>query len=173
MSGSLNNAELRIRETYNSFCRAGFLFCAVVSAVCGVIAGYGVTDLYSSGESLFEIVGVALTAVLCFCFAVGIMRLYLELRIDQDRVAARAWPFPWTVVPIDQIITSEVVQVDPRRDYGGWGFKGLAQDRLIGGGGTTALRITYTHESGEKRKLTFLTDRADEALQRIALQRTR
>ena len=26
----------------------------------------------------------------------------------------------------------------------------------IGGGGTTALRITYTHKSGEEHKLTFL-----------------
>ncbi len=173
MSGSLNNGELRIRETYNSFCRAMFLLCAVMFAVCGVIAGYGVAELYSSGESDLAMAILALLAVLCLCCAVGILRQYLELRIDDNRVAARAWPFPWTVVPIDQILTSEVVQVDPRRDYGGWGFKGLAQDRLIGGGGTTALRITYTHESGEKRKLTFLTDRADEALQRIALQRTR
>ncbi|MDE0066431.1 MAG: hypothetical protein OXN44_06120, partial [Acidimicrobiaceae bacterium] len=59
------------------------------------------------------------------------------------------------------------------RDYGGWGLKGTKRDRLIGGGGTTALRITYTHESGEERKLTFLTDRADEAQQRIAQEQSR
>ncbi len=46
-------------------------------------------------------------------------------------------------------------------------------DRLIGGGGTTALRITYTHKSGEECKLTFLTDQAAEADQRIASVRTR
>ena len=110
---------------------------------------------------------------LSLCFAVGILLQYLEIRIGENSVAARAWPLPSTVVCIDQVVTSEVVQINPYRDYGGWGFRGPAQDRLIGGGGTTALRITYTHEPGETRKLTFLTDRADEALQRIASERTR
>ena len=89
------------------------------------------------------------------------------------QVTARAWPFPGTVVPIDQVLTSEVVKIDPLRDYGGWGIKGTRRDRLVGGGGTTALRITYTHESGEERKLTFLTDCADEADRRIVSQRKR
>ena len=173
MSGSLNNGELRIRESYNPWCRATFLVMAAVMAGFGVYAGYGVTDLYSSGESVLEMVGVALGSAFAFVMSFGLFRFHLELRISENRVAARAWPFPWTEVPIDQVLTSEVVQINPWRDYGGWGLKGSAQDRLIGGGGTTALRITYTHESGEKRKLTFLTDRADEALQRIALQRTR
>ena len=65
------------------------------------------------------------------------------------------------------------MRVPKMRDYGGWGLKGSRRDRLIGGDGTTALRITYTHESGEERKLTFLTDQADDADQRIASVRTR
>jgi len=77
------------------------------------------------------------------------------------------------VVPIDQVLTSEVVKIDPLRDYGGWGIKGTRRDRLVGGGGTTALRITYTHESGEERKLTFLTDRAEEAAALITDLRSR
>ena len=159
---------LRIRETYNPVCRTMFLVGAVVIAVLGAIGSYGVTDLYSSGESVFKVVGAALVTGLTFGVSFGLLRLHLELRIDRKRVAARAWPFPWTVVPIDQVLASEVVQIDPLWDYGGWGLKGIAQDRLIGGGGTTALRITYTHESGEERKLTFLTERAEEANQRIA-----
>ncbi len=115
----------------------------------------------------------ALVMVLCFAFSYVILRLHLELRIDDERVAARAWPFPPTVVPIDQVLKSEVVEIDPMRDYRGWGLKGTARDRLIGGGGTTALRITYTHESGEERKLTFLTERAAEADQRITSECTR
>lgn len=150
-----------------------FLVSAAVIAVLGVICGYGVTDLYSSGESVFKVVGAALGTVLTFVVSFGLLRLHLELRIDRKRVAARAWPFPWTVVPIDQVLASEVVQIDPLWDYGGWGLKGTRRDLLIGGGGTTALRITYTHESGEQRKLTFLTERAEEVEQIIASQLAR
>lgn len=154
-------------------CRAIFLVMAAIIAALGVISGYGVTDLYSSGESDFKVVGAALILVFFFVVSYGLSRLHLELRIGKKRVEARAWPSPWTVVPFDQILTSEVVKIDPFNDYGGWGLKRFEQDRLIGGGGTTALRVTYTHESGEKRKLTFLTDRADEADRRIALELTR
>ncbi len=164
---------LRIRETYNPVGRTMFIVMAVLIAGLGVIGGYGVTDLYSSGESVYKVVVAALVTVLAFVVSFVLLRLHLELRIDRKRVAARAWPFPWTVVPIDQVLASEVVQIDPLWDYGGWGLKGIAQDRLIGGTGTTAVRITYTHESGEQRKLTFLTERAEEANQRIASQRTR
>ena len=142
----------------------------MLTAAGGVICGYGVTDLYSSGESVFKVVVAALVTVLTFVVSFGLLRLHLELRIDRKRIATRAWPFPWTVVPIDQVLASEVVQIDPLRDYGGWGLKGITQDRLIGGGGTTAVRITYTHKSGEERKLTFLTDQAEEVNQRIASQ---
>ncbi len=76
------------------------------------------------------------------------------------------------MIPIDRVLNSEVVKIDPMRDYGGWGLKGTRRDKLIGGGGTSAIRITYTHKSGEERKLTFLTDQAEEVNQRIASQRT-
>ena len=109
--------------------------------------------------------------VLAFVVSYGLCRLRLELRISEKRVAARAWPSPWTVVSIDQVLGSEVVQINPFREYGGWGIKGTVQDRLIGGRGTRALRVTYTHASGEERKLTFLTDRAEQAQQRITWER--
>ena len=143
MSGSLGNGTLRIREPYNPVGRAMFLVSAAVIAVLGVICGYGVTDLYSSGESIFKVVGAALGTGLCFVCTYGLWRADLELRINDERIAARAWPFPSKVVPIDQVLKSEVVKIDPLRDYGGWGLKGTRRDMLIGGGGTTALRITY------------------------------
>ncbi len=184
MSGSLGNGPLTIRETYNRFCRVSFRVSAVMMAAIGAFCGYGAIDLYRSGESSFfyssressfKVMVLAslmflCLMVLCFVFSYGLLRMYLELRIDDERIAARAWPFPSTVVPIDQVLKSEVVEINPMWEYGGWGLKGTKRDRLIGGGGTTALRITYTHESGEERKLTFLTDRAEEVDQLIASQ---
>lgn len=173
MSESLCNAELTIREHYNPACRAMFLAGSAAIAAFGVFMCYGITDLYSSGESILEVVGVAIGAVSAFAVSYGLWHLHLELRISKEQVAARAWPFPWTVVPIDQVLASAVIQIDPFLDYGGWGLKGTERDRLIGGRGTTALRITYTHECGEERKLTFLSERADEAALRIAFEQTR
>ncbi len=147
-----------------------FLVSAAVIAGFAVFSGYGVMDLHSSGESIFKVIGAAVATVFCFVCTYGLWRADLELRIDDERIAARAWPFPSKVVPIDQVLESEVVKIDPLRDYGGWGLKGSRRDMLIGGGGTTALRITYTHESGEERKLAFLTDRAEEVDQLIASQ---
>ena len=143
-------------------------------AAIGAVCPYMVIELYSSEEEpSLKVLGTALIAllmVLCFVFSYGLLRMYLELRIDDERIAARAWPFPSTVVPIDQVLKSEVVEINPMWEYGGWGIKGTKRDRLIGGGGTTAVRITYIHESGEERKLTFLTERAEEVEQFIASQ---
>lgn len=157
-----------IRERYGIVIRAIFVISAAMVAGCGVFTGYGVLDLYYSDESILEVIALALTTVLTFVGSLVLWHLHLELQISEKQIAVRAWPSPWTKISIDQVLTSEVVEIDPFKDYGGWGIKGSEQDRLIGGRGTTALRITYTHESGGQRKLSFLTDRAEEANRRIA-----
>lgn len=169
---SESSGELIIREHYNRFCRSMFVLSAAVFAGGGLYAGYGVNDLYTSGESRLAVFGASLGTALLFVTAYGLLRQYLELRVNGTHIRARAWPFPWTKIGVEQVINSEIVEIDPFRDYGGWGMKGIAQDRLIGGGDTTALRITYTHESGETRKLTFLTDRAEEVDKFINIERT-
>ena len=144
---------------------------AVIIAAMGL--GFGFADVFDASRSGLERSGIAAIMILAVVVAYGLWRADLELRNNDERIAARAWPFPSKVVPIDQVLKSEVVKIDPMRDYGGWGLKGTRRDMLIGGGGTTALRITYTHESGEERKLTFLTERAEEADQLLTSQRTR
>ncbi|MCY3849927.1 MAG: hypothetical protein OXF75_03870 [Acidimicrobiaceae bacterium] len=168
MRESRDNETLKIREPYDPMFRAMFLVSAAIIAALGI--GFGVADLLDSSRSGIERIGATFGGTLGVVVAYGLWRADLELRINNTQVTARAWPFPGTVVPI---LASEVVKIDPLRDYGGWGLKGTRRDRLVGGGGTKALRITYTHESGEERKLTFLTERADQADAQITDLRSR
>ena len=170
MDEALQNETLEIREPYDPMFRALFLVSAGATIV---IMGFVVVDIADSTLSGLEGIGVAVAMIIGVVVAYGLWRADLVLRVDGERIAARAWPFRSTVVFIDQVLKSEVVTIDPLRDYRGWGLKGSRRDRLIGGGGTTALRITYLHESGEERKLTFLTERADEAERRITAGRIR
>ncbi len=170
MDETIQSGAMRIRETYAPMFRAMFLVCAGISVA---IAGFGVTGIIDSSLADLQRIGAAAGTIVCVAAAYILWRLDLDLRIDGERITARAWPLRSTVVPIDQVLNTEIVQIDPMGDYGGWGLKGTSQDKLIGGGGTTALRITYLHQSGEERKLTFLTDRADEAERRITAERTR
>lgn len=144
-----------------------------MNAGMGVFLGYEFTELRASGDSDLEAILSAMATVILFVVSYGLWNLHLELRINKTQISARAWPFQRTKISIDQVLTSETVKIDPFQDYNGWGIKGTRQDRLIGGGGTTALRITYNHESGEERKLTFLTDRAEEAAALITDLRSR
>ena len=171
MGRSSDDGPLKIREPYDPMFRAMFLVSAAIIAAMGV--GFGGAEILDSSRSGLERIGAAMGMTFGVVVAYGLWRADLELRINDERIAARAWPFPSKVVPIDQVLMTEVVKIDPMRDYGGWGLKGTRRDMLIGGGGTTALRITYTHKSGEERKLTFLTDQATDADRRIASVRTR
>ena len=167
MDEALQNETLKIREPYDPMFRAIFL---VSAGAIIVIIGFGVVDIADSTRSGLERIGVAMAMITGVVVAYSLWRADLVLRVDSERIAARAWPLRSTVVIINQVLKSEVVTIDPLRDYGGWGLKGSRRDKLIGGGGTTALRITYLHESGEERKLTFLTERADEAERRITTE---
>ena len=170
MDENMRTETLKIREPYDPMFRAMFLVSAVIILA---IIGFGFTDAFDPKRSSLERVGVSVAILFGIASAYVLWRLDLELRINSERVRARAWPLRSTVVPIDQITHTEIVTIDPLGDYGGWGLKGTKRDKLIGGGGTTALRITYLHESGEERKITFLTDRAEETEQRITAERTR
>jgi len=170
MDEVLQNKTLKIRESYDPMFRAIFL---VSAGAIIVMIGFGVVDIADSTLSGLERIGVAVAMITGVVVAYSLWRADLILSIDGERIAARAWPFRSTVVFINQVLKSEVVTIDPLRDYGGWGLKGSRRDKLIGGGGTTALRITYLHESGEERKLTFLTERADQAERRITTERIR
>lgn len=154
------------RESYDSVFRAIFLLNAVIIAALAL--GFGIAGIVDANKSGLQQLGTVAGMALGIAVAYGLWSAHLELRVDANTVSARAWPFRSVVVPIAQVVGSEVVEIDPFRDYKGWGIKGNRHDKLIGGKGTTAIRITYIHKSGEKRKLTFLTERADEAEQRIA-----
>ncbi|MCY3849925.1 MAG: hypothetical protein OXF75_03860 [Acidimicrobiaceae bacterium] len=170
MSESLGNGPLMIREPYDRVFKAALLVSTAINAA--LVAAWVVAEILgSSPSSLVMVIAVIAMAVSSYgVIMYGQKRAYSELQIDNVQVTAGVWPRRLAVILIEQVLTSEVVEINPREDYGGWGIKGSEQDRLIGGRGTTALRITYTHTSGEQRRLTFLTDRADEAQRRIVLE---
>ena len=117
MGESSENGYLKIREPYDPMLRPILLLNAVIIAGFGVFSGYG--DLHNSGESGLKVIGAAVATIACFVCTYGLWRADLELRINDERIAARAWPFPSKVVPVDQVLMTEVVKIDPMRDYGG------------------------------------------------------
>ena len=165
MDRSLRMEPWVTREPYDSVFRAIFLLNAAIIAALAL--GFGIAGIVDSNNSALQQLGSVVGMTLGIAVAYGLWRADLELRINDNTVSARAWPFRSVVVPIAQVVGSEVVEIDPLRDYRGWGIKGSRQDKLIGGKGTTAIRSTYIHESGEKRKLTFLTEQAAEAERQI------
>lgn len=167
MDYSLQKEPWVTRESYAPVFRAIFL--VIAAFIAAVTLGFTLPELVDANNSALRRLGAGLELAVSFLVAYGLWRSDFELRVDDKVVSARLWPFPSVVVPIDQVVSSEVVEIRPFRDYWGWGIKGTRRDMLIGGKGTRALRITYIHKkSGKERKLTILTGHADQAEQLIA-----
>lgn len=104
-------------------------------------------------------------------------RMRLELQIDDDGFAARVRPFRRVRVDARSVVNAEIVEVAPFGEFGGWWDKGTRSNRLLGGAGCTALRVSYRLDTGapEPRtcRLTILTthhERLLAALGRVAAQ---
>ncbi len=168
MSKSLDNGALTIREPYDRIFRLALLVSTAINLA--VVLGWIAAEFFGSSPSNLELIAavIAMSGSTSIVIAYGSWRAHLELRINDKRITVWVWPFRLTSIPVAQVLSSEVVKINPIRDCGRWGLKGTRRDKLIGGGGTTAVRITYTHKSGEERKLTFLTGQAEEAERRIA-----
>jgi len=173
MSESLEKGALMIREPYDRIFRPSFLFSTAITL--SVVLGWTVAEFFDSSPSNFELIAavITLSGSTSIVIAYGLWRAHLVLRVSDERITVSVWPFRLASIPVKQVLSSEVVKIDPMRDYGGWGLKGTRRDRLIGGGGTTGMRIIYIHRSGEERRLTFLTDQAEAAERRIEPQSSR
>ena len=90
--------------------------------------------------------------------------MQLRVRVDDRLYSVRLWPWPFkSQVPRRAIREVYTREVDPMRDYGGWGLKGKRPDLLYSLGGKRAVTIEYRRK-GQTRKLTVTTERADELL---------
>ncbi len=173
MSESLDSEVLIIREPYDRIFRWLLLISTAINLV--LVLGWIIAEFLGSSLSSLQLTAaaIAMCGYTSVIIAYGSRRAYLEFRVSDKRLTVWVWPFRLTSILVTQILSSEAVEIDPKRDYGGWGLKGTRQDKLVGGRGTAGLRISYTHKSGQKCKLTILTDRAEEAIERIDCERTR
>ena len=90
--------------------------------------------------------------------------MQLRVRVDDRLYSVRLWPTPFkSQVPRREIRDVHTREVDPMRDYGGWGIKGKRHDLLYSLGGKQAVTVQYRRK-GQTRKLTVTTERADELL---------
>lgn len=91
-------------------------------------------------------------------------RMRLELQVDDRGFTARVRPFRSLRVDAHSVVHAELVEVQPFSKFGGWWDKGLRSNRLLGGTGSTALRVTYLHRNGAREprtcRLTLLSTHA-------------
>ena len=95
-------------------------------------------------------------------------RMRSELQIDDAGFTARVRPFRRMRVDARAVVDAEIVEIQPFWEFGGWWHKGLRRNRLLGGTGSTALRLTYLHHAGAREpktcRLTLLTAHAEHLL---------
>lgn len=104
-------------------------------------------------------------AILAALFGITIagalwMHAFLTFRTDAVRIGFM--PIFWRTIPYREIAAVDAVEVDPMRDYSGWGVKGRgAQPKgmLFSGGSHNAVRITL-HD--DRRYLVTLPDPVDD-----------
>ena len=90
--------------------------------------------------------------------------MQLRVRVDNRHYTVRLWPTPFkSQVARREIREVYAREVDPMRDYGGWGLKGKRRDLLYSLGGKKAVTVEFRRK-GQTRKLTVTTERADELL---------
>lgn len=126
-------------------------------------------DLSGAARLWVTIPLVAVFAAASWMFS--LMRL--ELRVDEHGFTARVRPFRRVRVDAEAVVDAELVEVQPFWEFGGWWDKGTRSNRLLGGTGSTALRVTYLRPTNGRDpqtcRLHLLTTHADRVL--AALQR--
>ncbi len=133
----------------------------VLAAGLGVLGSVAPDDDVSASVQLW--VSISLAAV--FVAASWMFsRMRLELEIDDRGFSARVRPFRSVRVDADSVEHAELVDVQPFSEFGGWWDRGLRSNRLLGGSGQTALRITYVQRAGAREprtcRLTLLSAHA-------------
>ena len=108
---------------------------------------------------------LVLLVAVCTVLFLGIR---VRVRVDSRNYSVRLWPTPFkSQVALREIKDAYVREVNPMRDYGGWGLKGKRHDLLYSLGGKQAVTVEYRRK-GQARKLTVTTERADELLSALS-----
>lgn len=101
-------------------------------------------------------------------------RMRLELHVDDDGFTARVRPFRRVRVDARSVVSAELVELQPFWEFGGWWDKGPRSNRLLGGTGSTALRVTYLLNAGARKPrtccLTLLTAHHERLLGAVAYE---
>lgn len=141
--------------------RAQRIFVAA-SLIMGV--GLGVLIAAVPDDDLAGTVRLWLSISLMAPFAAAswmFSRMRLELHVDERGFTARVRPFRRVRVDARTVVSAELVELEPFWEFGGWWDKGLRSNRLLGGTGSTALRVTYLLDTGAREprtcRLTLLT----------------
>lgn len=143
----------------------------MVASLLVLAAGMAVLVGLVPDEDLSGAARLWLTILVALPFAAGawafsLMRL--ELQIDESGFTARVRPFRRVRVDAESVLSTELVEVQPFSEFGGWWDKRSGADRLLGGTGHTALRVTYVRQSTGRHpqacRLHLLTTHTDRLL---------
>lgn len=116
------------------------------------------------GSPWAGVVGIAVAVLAGGLLPAILWKMQLRIRVDDRLYSVRLWPWPFkSEVPRREIREVYAREVDPMRDYGGWGLKGKRHDLLYSLGGKQAFTVEFRRK-GQARKLTVATERADELL---------
>ncbi|WP_419920969.1 hypothetical protein [Candidatus Poriferisodalis sp.] len=118
-------------------------------------------DLSGAGRLWVSILLVAGFVAVSWMFG----RMRLELQIDDRGFTARVRPFRRVRVDAQAVVHAELVEVQPVSEFDGWWDKGRRGNRLLGGTGQTALRVTYLEQTAAREpktcRLTLLSTHAE------------
>lgn len=164
------DSVITIEESLHPVFRQLFYIIASLCFVLGSVLGLTVAIGYTGAMLLRITVSGTMMIIIGILFPYTLLRTRFQLIISNNKVLAQIWPFRGVEVDIYKIISVQTIEIDPLCEYGGWGVKGSARDRLLGGRGVIALRVTYADDGN--RTLTFLTSKAEIACNLINSRRS-
>ena len=115
---------------------------------------FGNKPMSDTGLLVVTCLVVPLTSLLVF----GVLAMHLTVRVEQDGLAIRFWPFVRRRISFSEIRGFRAVRYHPVREYGGWGIRGLGKNKAYNVSGDRGVRLLL---DGEK-KLLLGSRRAEE-----------
>ena len=143
----------------------------MVASLLVLAAGTGVSVGLVPDEDISGAARLWLAILVALPFAAGVWTfglMRLELQIDESGFTARVRPFRRVRVDAESVVSTDLVEVQPFSEFGGWWDKRSGADRLLGGTGHTALRVTHLRQTSgpdpQTRRLYLLTTHTDRLL---------
>ena len=81
------------------------------------------------------------SALVFLCLVIFFVITFLEVRVDQNTIYLRYYPFVMRKYSFDDIKSLELVKYNPLRDFGGWGIRVNGRETAYTMGGHYGIKI--------------------------------